>query len=77
MASIGVIAVPLAWNPNPGSELEGHRSPTPQWHHDLTLKAYNILKKYGFTHDQFFDVNAGGELLHDHYYELDGDFLSE
>ncbi|EHI97195.1 Radical SAM domain protein [Clostridium sp. DL-VIII] len=76
LASIGVIAVPLPWNPNPGSALEGHRSPTTEWHQDLQLKGYNILKKYGFTHDQFFDAN-NGEFIYDHYYDLDGDFLSE
>jgi Radical SAM superfamily len=54
LASIGVICYAGAWCPNPGSELEGHRSPEAAWHYDLTLKSAGILAKHGFTTEQLY-----------------------
>jgi hypothetical protein len=33
LASLGVIAFPGPWIPNPGSALEGHRTPEASWHY--------------------------------------------
>jgi hypothetical protein len=54
LASIGVICYAGAWCPNPGSELEGHRTPEASWHHDLTLKTAAIYAKHGFTTEQLY-----------------------
>lgn len=75
LASIGVIGFISAWDPNPGSALEGHRAPTFEWFHEVHQKAYNIYKKYGFTHEQFFYANAMSHNIFNAYYELDGDHL--
>jgi len=54
LACLGVICYAGAWCPNPGSELEGHRTPEAAWHHDLTLKAAAIFAKQGFTTEQLY-----------------------
>ncbi|MEE3420256.1 MAG: radical SAM protein [Lachnospiraceae bacterium] len=75
LASIGVVPIPLHWIPNPGSELEGHRAPTPEWFLDLDLKAYSILKQHGFTHrDLFASANVENSIF-DYLFDLDGDHL--
>ena len=58
LASKGVIAIASSWNPNPGSALEGHRSPEPAWHFDLHKKTVAIYRKYGFTFNQIYDCSA-------------------
>jgi len=55
LASKGVICLASSWNPNPGSALEGHRSPEPAWHIDLHHKATAIYRKYGFTYEELYD----------------------
>ncbi|MDR0702534.1 MAG: hypothetical protein LBF61_09055 [Azoarcus sp.] len=70
----GVVTVPLQWNPNPGSALEGHRAPTSEWYHDLVLKTYALLRKNGFTHEDFYRC-AGEETIINYLYEADGDLL--
>lgn len=75
LASIGVVAIPLHWIPNPGSELEGHRAPTAEWFLDLDLKTYEILKRNGFTHwDLYSSANLENSIF-DYLYDLDGDYL--
>lgn len=74
LASIGVIPYISAWDPNPGSKLEGHRAPTYEWFHEVHQRAYKIYKKY-FTHEQFFYANAMSNSVFNGYYELDGDHL--
>lgn len=75
LASIGVVAIPLHWIPNPGSELEGHRAPTPEWYLDLDLKTYSILKKNGLTHWDLYSSANIENSIYDYLYDLDGDFL--
>ena len=58
LASKGVIGFASSWNPNPGSALEGHRSPEPAWYLDLYKKNVAILRKYGFTYEQIYDCYA-------------------
>lgn len=59
LASIGVIAVPGAWIPNPGSDLEGHRSPETSWHFDVMQQSVKIYAKYGFTTHQLYSGSGG------------------
>ena len=54
LASIGVIAFPGPWIPNPGSALEGHRTPEAAWHYDVIQKSAAIYEKYGFTTAQLY-----------------------
>lgn len=75
LASLGVVALPLHWIPNPGSDLEGHRAPTVEWYLDLYIKTYDILKRNGFTHwDLYSSANVENSIF-DYLYDLDGDFL--
>lgn len=55
--SHGVVCLPGAWCPNPGSALEGHRTPEPAWHLDLAEKAYRLHRKAGITYDQVHDAS--------------------
>lgn len=56
LASKGVLCSAGPWCPNPGSPLEGHRTPEPAWHLDMAKKIVAIWKKYGFTYQQVHDV---------------------
>lgn len=68
LTSKGVVAYAGAWNPNPGSALEGHRSPEPEWHFDMARKVTALLRKVGFTFDQLYDCSAAPfGLCHDIY----------
>lgn len=75
MASNGIICLTGPWNPNPGSALEGHRTPEPEWHFDVALKVYEIFKKAGFTYEHAFDAAPGpNSLIHD-FYRIDNELL--
>lgn len=68
LTSKGVIAMAPAWVPNPGSALEGHRTPEPEWHIDVAKKTYQLYRKAGFTFDQVYDATAVPQtLVHDLY----------
>ncbi|NMW18495.1 MAG: nitrogen fixation protein NifB [Chlorobiaceae bacterium] len=68
LASKGVICFATSWNPNPGSALEGHRTPEPAWHFDLYKKIAAIHRKYGFTYEELYDCNAAPiTVIHDIY----------
>jgi hypothetical protein len=71
----GVVAIPLQWNPNPGSALEGHRAPASEWYHDLFLRTYALLRKNGLTHEDFYWSNNVEESIFDYLYNADGDVL--
>ncbi|MDR1662497.1 MAG: hypothetical protein LBR95_08780 [Azoarcus sp.] len=71
----GVVAIPLQWNPNPGSALEGHRAPTTEWYHDLALKTYALLRKNDFSHEDFYRCTNGEETIFDYLFNADGDLL--
>lgn len=53
----GIVCLPGAWCPNPGSALEGHRTPEPAWHLDLAEKAYRLHRKAGITYQQVHDAS--------------------
>lgn len=68
LTSKGIIAISPPWYPNPGSALEGHRSPHPEWHIDVAKKTAALYRKAGFTWDQIYDANAAPlTLVHDIY----------
>ena len=75
LASIGVIAIPSIWKPCIGSALEGHRSPSTEWHQEVIERTYSIYKKYGFTLEQFYYVSAKDSAL-GYLFELDGERVS-
>ncbi len=72
LASIGVVAVASSWVPALGSPLEGHRSPTVDWHWDVQRRVADILRKYGRTYEEIFNANAGRGLTLDLYEVEDG-----
>lgn len=57
LASRGILSLAGAWTVNPGSALEGHRTPEPAWHLDMAYQCYNIFKKYGFGYKDYFDIS--------------------
>jgi len=75
LTELGVVAIPLHWTPNPGSELEGHRAPTAEWYLDLYQKTYTLLKKNGITHQNLFNSANVENSIFDYFYDLDGDHL--
>ena len=74
LASIGVIAAPTIWKPCIGSALEGHRSPTTEWHQEVAERTYQIYKKYGFTIEQYYYTRFGDD-YYAYRYKLDGEKL--
>ena len=64
LASKGVLCYAGAWCPNPGSALEGHRSPETEWHYDLTLKVVNIFRRYGYTTEQLYRGSGASGPFH-------------
>lgn len=65
LASIGVVTVASSFVPGLGSPLEGHRSPTVDWHWDVQLRHADILKKYGRTYEEIFNATPGRNTSHD------------
>ena len=55
-ASRGAVPFTIQWVPAIGSHFAGHRSPTEEWHWDLIIKNYEILKKNGITYEQVYDL---------------------
>ncbi len=74
LASKGVLCFASSWNPNPGSALEGHRSPEPAWHFDLLKKSAAIYRKYGYTHDQIYDCYATTSVVN-YIYQIEDETL--
>jgi hypothetical protein len=65
LAETGVICFAGAWCPNPGSALEGHRTPEADWHFDLTQRVAAIHRKNGFTVEQLYDCLGNSSPTHD------------
>ncbi len=77
LISRGVICLVSPWIPNPGSALEGHRSPEVGWHYDVTLKNAAILKKYGYTTQQIYNCYYTSSAVHDVFRINAGEFVGE
>jgi hypothetical protein len=76
LASKGVICFATSWNPNPGSALEGHRSPEPEWHFDLFKKIAAIYRRHGFTYNEIYDCYATPTTLIHDIYRIEDETLS-
>jgi len=74
-AERGILSLTNAWNPNPGSKLEGHRTPTPEWHLDMAKKTYAIFKKVGFTYEQYYNVSPSADFLVHDIYRIEEELL--
>lgn len=75
LAEKGILSLTNAWNPNPGSKLEGHRTPTSEWHLDMAKKTYAIFKKTGFTYEQYYDVSPSPDFLVHDIYRIEEELL--
>lgn len=67
LASKGVICFAGDWCVNPGSELEGHRTPETSWHVDLCYKLAAIFRKYGYSLEQLYNCFGASTPVHDIY----------
>jgi hypothetical protein len=75
LSSKGVITIAGAWCANPGSKLEGHRTPTPEWHLDMAKKIYAISRKAGFTFDHLYDVSPFAHFIVQDIYRIEDELL--
>ncbi|MBB5046955.1 hypothetical protein HNR60_001704 [Rhodopseudomonas rhenobacensis] len=75
LASKGVVGTATVWCPNPGSELEGHRSPEPGWYLDLAHKQVAIWKKNGFSYQQIYDCHASSDSLQHDIWRIEDELL--
>jgi hypothetical protein len=76
LVSKGVVALPSQWNVNVGSALEGHRTPSPEWHWDVFERTVAIYRKYGLTWDEFRKATANPDTVaHDLLRIEEGIFL--
>lgn len=71
----GVICLTNAWCPNPGSKLEGHRTPTFEWHYDMAQKTYLLHKQAGITYEQYLDVSPSPDFLVLDFYRIEEERL--
>ena len=67
LADLGVICGSGEWCPNPGSELEGHRTPELEWHLDVAYRAFEIFRAHGFSLEDLFDCLGAATVVHDLY----------
>jgi hypothetical protein len=75
LASKGVVCFAGAWCPNPGSALEGHRTPEASWHLDLTLKVAAIFARHGFTTAQLYGALGNSSPTHDAFRIAAGEYV--
>ncbi len=64
LASKNVLAFPMPWTPNPGSKLEGHRTPQPSWHLELSRKLVDIWQQYDYTVDHLKELPLSRNYLY-------------
>lgn len=58
LAENGVIGNPSQWYVNVGSQLEGHRTPQPEWHWEVQERTAEIYINNGISWDQFRNATA-------------------
>jgi hypothetical protein len=63
----GICCFAGAWCPNPGSALEGHRTPETEWHLDKYYKVAAIYKRKGYTLNELFSAVNASTPVHDIY----------
>lgn len=64
LASKNVLAFPMPWTPNIGSRLEGHRTPLPSWHLELSRKLVDIWQQYDYTVDHLKELPLSRNYLY-------------
>lgn len=74
LISRGVVTVASSWIPALGSPLEGHRTPSAEWHYDAQLRHARLLRHYGVTYEQIFNATPGRNFSHDYFQIEDGTF---
>jgi len=74
-AEKGIPALTSAWNPNPGSALEGHRTPEPEWHWDVAQKTFSIYRKNGITFQHLADSSPSSDFLICDFYRIEDETL--
>jgi hypothetical protein len=67
----GVVVTASPWNVAIGSRLEGHRTPTQDWHWDVHEKTAALYKRYGFTWDELRDANVSASSVHYDLFRLE------
>ncbi len=65
LASIGVVTIASSFKAYGGSPLEGHRTPTVDWHWEMQLRHAQILQKYGRTYEEVFNAAPARFPVHD------------
>jgi hypothetical protein len=63
LTSKGVLPCINQWNVNVGSPLEGHRTPTEEWHWDVFERTVAIYRKYGVKWDELRNANAAADTV--------------
>jgi biotin synthase-related radical SAM superfamily protein len=58
----GIVVIASPWKPYQGSPLEGHRSPTIDWHWDIQQKTAAIQRKNGLTYRNHFNASPARSL---------------
>ena len=76
LASIGVVTIASSFKPYGGSPLEGHRTPTVDWHLEVQLRNAEILRKYGRTYEEVFNAAPARFPVHDILQIEDGSWSS-
>lgn len=59
----GVVACVSQWYVNVGSPLEGHRTPTEEWHWDVFERTVGMYRKYGVSWEQLRNANANPDIV--------------
>ncbi|WP_444455408.1 radical SAM protein [Rhodobacter capsulatus] len=75
LADKGAVGTASIWCPNPGSDLEGHRAPEPEWYLDLGHKIAAIWQKAGFTWANLYDSNADVTSLQHDIWRIEAETL--
>ncbi|AEF83693.1 radical SAM domain protein [Treponema primitia ZAS-2] len=73
LTSIGVVTVASSFHPCIGSHLEGHRSPSVDWHWDVQLRHAELLSKAGRTYEEIFYATPGRNFSHEIFQIENGD----
>jgi len=63
LISHGVVACVSQWYVNVGSPLEGHRTPTEEWHWDVFERTVAMYRKYGVTWEEIRNANANADTV--------------
>ena len=75
LAKRGIVSLTGAWNPNPGSALEGHRTPRPEWHFDMAIKTHRILANNGITFDLYADAAPSANFIVHDIFRIEEDLI--